>query len=54
LEPRQATAVELYYRRGFSVHEIAERLECPAGTIKTLLHRARAALRTKLDGDMIR
>jgi len=54
LEPRQSAAVELYYRQGRSIDEIAERLECPPGTIKTLLHRARAALRKMLDGDMVR
>jgi RNA polymerase sigma-70 factor (ECF subfamily) len=54
LEPRQAAAVELYYRRDCSIDEIAERLACPAGTIKTLLHRARAALRETLDGEMMR
>ncbi len=45
LEPRQAAAVELFYRRGWSVEEIARVLECPANTVKTLLSRARERLR---------
>lgn len=52
LEDRQATAVELYYRRDCSVDEIADRLNCPAGTVKTLLFRARAALREMLHGEL--
>jgi RNA polymerase sigma-70 factor (ECF subfamily) len=53
LEPRQAAAVELYYRRDCSVDEIAERLACPPGTIKTLLHRARATLKETLKGEVV-
>ncbi len=41
LEPRQAAAVELFDRRGWSVEEIAQTLECPANISKTLLSRAR-------------
>ena len=48
LEPRQAMAVELHYRRGFAVEEIAAVMECPEGTIKTLLFRARERLRQRL------
>jgi RNA polymerase sigma-70 factor (ECF subfamily) len=48
LEPRQAMAVELHYRRGFPVEEIAVVMECPEGTIKTLLYRARERLRQRL------
>jgi RNA polymerase sigma-70 factor, ECF subfamily len=48
LEPRQATAVELHYRRGFPLEEIALIMECPEGTIKTLLFRARDRLRQRL------
>jgi RNA polymerase sigma-70 factor (ECF subfamily) len=48
LEPRQAMAVELHYRRGFAVEEIAVVMECPEGTIKTLLFRARERLRQRL------
>lgn len=45
LDPRQAMAVELFYRREWSVERIAEAMECPAGTVKTLLFRAREKLR---------
>ncbi len=48
LEPRQAMAVELHYRRGMAVEEIAVVMECPEGTIKTLLFRARERLRQRL------
>jgi len=48
LEPRQAMAVELHYRRGFALEEIAVVMECPEGTIKTLLFRARERLRQRL------
>jgi RNA polymerase sigma-70 factor (ECF subfamily) len=45
LEPRQAAAVELFYRREWPVERIAAALECPVGTVKTLLFRARARLK---------
>ena len=45
LEPRQAAAVELYYRREWPLERIAAALECPVGTVKTLLFRARAKLK---------
>lgn len=48
LEPRSAMAVELFYRRELSVEEVAAALGCPEGTVKTLLFRARAALRQSL------
>jgi DNA-directed RNA polymerase specialized sigma24 family protein len=41
--------VELFYRRGWSVEEIAGTLECPANTVKTLLSRARERLRGLLN-----
>lgn len=49
LEPRSAMAIELFYRRGLDVDAVAAVLECPAGTVKTLLFRARAVLRQKLE-----
>lgn len=45
LDERSAMAVELHYRRGMSMEEIAGVLQCPAGTVKTLLFRARAQLK---------
>ncbi len=48
LDPDQAVAVELFYRRGMSVEEVATVMEKPEGTIKTLLFRARDRLRTLL------
>ncbi len=48
LEPRQASAIELHYRRGLGVEEVAAILDCPVGTVKTLLYRGRAELRHRL------
>jgi len=48
LDPDQAIAVELFYRRGMGVEEVASVMEKPAGTVKTLLFRARERLRTLL------
>jgi RNA polymerase sigma-70 factor, ECF subfamily len=48
LPKREALAVEMYYRRDWSIHEIASVLECPSGTIKTLLYRARERLKNIL------
>jgi RNA polymerase sigma-70 factor, ECF subfamily len=48
LDARSAAAVDLYYRHGWKLDEIAAALECPAGTIKTLLFRAREQLRRVL------
>lgn len=45
LEPRQAMALELYYRRDWSIDQIAMVMGCPSGTVKTLLSRARDRLR---------
>jgi RNA polymerase sigma-70 factor (ECF subfamily) len=45
LDDRSATVMELYYRRELPLERIAEVLECPAGTVKTLLHRARQRVR---------
>ncbi len=48
LEPRQAAAVEMFYRRDMSVDDISSILQCPTGTVKTLLFRAREQLRKTL------
>jgi RNA polymerase sigma-70 factor (ECF subfamily) len=48
LEPEPAAVMEMYYRRGLSVKEIAEVMERPEATVKTLLFRARERLRCLL------
>lgn len=48
LDDRSATAVELYYRQELPLEKIAAVLECPVGTVKTLLYRARERLREVL------
>lgn len=48
LEPRSAMAVELHYRRGLDLDAVAGVLECPVGTVKTLLFRARQVLKSRL------
>jgi RNA polymerase sigma-70 factor (ECF subfamily) len=52
LPPKQAMAVELHYRRDWPVDRIAAVMQCPEGTVKTLLFRARGRLREKLDKEM--
>ncbi len=44
LPRRQAEVVALYYGNDLSVDEIAETIECAAGTVRTHLVRARATL----------
>lgn len=44
LPDRQRIAFEMFHERSMSYVEIAERLRCPLGTVKTLVHRARASL----------
>jgi RNA polymerase sigma-70 factor (ECF subfamily) len=48
LDPRSAAAVELHYRQGWPLSQIAEALDCPEGTVKTILFRARESLRDVL------
>jgi len=50
LPERQREAVTLRAFDGMSYREIAETLEMPVNTVKTLLHRARAALARALAG----
>lgn len=45
LPDMQRAVVALYYLQEHSVEEVARTLEIPVGTVKTHLHRARAALR---------
>lgn len=51
LDERQAAAVQLHYREGWPLEEIAEALDCPVGTVKTLLFRGRERLRQLLKED---
>ena len=48
LPPKQQTAVILYYMHGYSLAEAAEIAECNVGTMKSRLHYALKALRTRL------
>lgn len=45
LSAEQRESVELAYYFGYSCDEIAQLMECPAGTVKTRLHHARKRLR---------
>ncbi|HVX85405.1 MAG TPA: sigma-70 family RNA polymerase sigma factor [Phycisphaerae bacterium] len=48
LDPEQAAAIDMFYRRGLSVEQVAEAMAKPEGTIKTLLFRGRERLKTLL------
>lgn len=43
-------ALTLFYLRELSLHEIAQALDIPIGTVTSRLHRARRMLRRELDG----
>ena len=45
LDPREASAINLFYYEGMRYGEIAEILGVPDGTVATLLHRGREKLR---------
>ncbi|GIF75618.1 SigE family RNA polymerase sigma factor [Asanoa siamensis] len=49
LTPRQQSAVFLRYYLDLSVPEVAETLDCPLGTAKSLLHRGLARLQAHLE-----
>jgi len=53
LDLKYQEALVLHYFEGKSVAEIAEIMERPAGTVKTLLHRARQQLRTRLSASYL-
>ena len=46
-------SIILYYYEGFSIDEIAELLSIKSNTVKTRLHRARAALKMTLEEEII-
>ncbi|HVS69736.1 MAG TPA: sigma-70 family RNA polymerase sigma factor [Phycisphaerae bacterium] len=48
LDPDQAAAIDMFYRRGLSVEQVADAMGKPEGTIKTLLFRGRERLKTLL------
>ncbi len=48
LDDRAAAVVELYYRQEWSLPEIADAMQFPVGTVKTILFRAREELRKAL------
>jgi RNA polymerase sigma-70 factor, ECF subfamily len=50
LEVRQAAVVEMFYRRDWPIEKIATTMNCPVGTVKTLLFRARQRLKELLGG----
>ena len=51
LRPDERAAIELHYRHGHTHPEIAETLELPLGTVKSLLRRARLKLQEAHDHD---
>lgn len=53
LDDKCRTVVILKYYQDMTISEISEVLECPAGTIKTYLHRALTELRIDLKEDDI-
>jgi len=51
LPPKQQTAVILYYLHGYSLAESAEIAACSVGTMKSRVHYALKALRTRLQAE---
>jgi RNA polymerase sigma-70 factor (ECF subfamily) len=51
LTPEQRAVVVLRFWRDLTVEQIALRLGCPSGTVKSRLHNALAALRVRLEHD---
>lgn len=49
LTDAQREAILLFHQQGFSVQEAAAMMNLPVGTVKSHLHRARAALRQMLE-----
>jgi RNA polymerase sigma-70 factor (ECF subfamily) len=48
LPPRQQVAFRLFHEQSLSYDEIARHMDCPVGTVKTLVHRARRGLIERL------
>ena len=44
LPDRQRNAFEMFHEQALSYGEIATRMDCPLGTVKTLVHRARSSI----------
>jgi RNA polymerase sigma factor (sigma-70 family) len=51
LDPEQRSLVVMFYYLDLPIEEVAQALHVPAGTAKSRLHRARAALRAALEAD---
>ena len=51
LKPEHRAVLVLRHYLGFSDEEAGEVLGIPAGTVKSRLHRANAAMRAELDAD---
>ena len=51
LSPEQRAVVVLRFWRDLPIEEIARRLDCPPGTVKSRLHAAIEALRGRMDRD---
>ncbi len=49
LPTRERIALVLRHYEGMSEQQIADAMQCPPGTVKTLLHRGTARLRGRLD-----
>ncbi|OOG23303.1 hypothetical protein B1C78_11805 [Thioalkalivibrio denitrificans] len=49
LNPEQRAVVALHDMEGYTLEELSSLLDCPTGTLKSRLHRARARLRVELD-----
>ena len=48
LQPDDRVVVVLHYWADLRLEDIAARLDCPTGTVKSRLHRAKSVLRTQL------
>jgi RNA polymerase sigma-70 factor, ECF subfamily len=51
LTPEQRVVVVLRFWRDLPIDEIARRMDCPAGTVKSRLNHAMTALRKRLESD---